>query len=82
MQKGGKMGRLIDEDDAIRIVEFECGEWIGLARTISRAIQRLPSAQPDFDTVEKIDKAYDDGYKCGYLQAKSDYEAEMRGEQE
>ena len=40
------MRRLIDEDDVIRIVEFECGEWIGLARTISRAIQRLPSAQP------------------------------------
>lgn len=40
------MGRLIDEDDAIRIVEFECGKWTGLARTISRAIQRLPSAQP------------------------------------
>ena len=39
--------RLIDADAAIDIVEFECGEWSGLARTIIEAIKQLPSAQPD-----------------------------------
>lgn len=43
-------------------------------------ICQLPSVQPDFNTVEKIDRAYDDGYKRGYLQAKSDYEADMTEE--
>ena len=33
-----------------------------------------PSAQPDFDTITKIDKAHDDGYEQGYLQGKADYE--------
>ena len=33
-----------------------------------------PSAQPNFDTITKIDKAHDDGYKQGYLQGKADYE--------
>ena len=36
-------------------------------------ILQLPSAQPDFDTVEKIDKAYDDGYETGYLQGRHDW---------
>ena len=35
---------------------------------------RFPSEQPDFDTIAKIDKAYDDGYEQGYLQGKADYE--------
>lgn len=34
----------------------------------------LPSAQPDFDTDQKINKAYDDGYDQGYLQCKADQE--------
>lgn len=38
--------RLIDADAAINVVEFECGEWRGLARTIVKAIKQLPSAQP------------------------------------
>lgn len=46
-QKDGKMGRLIDEDDVLRIVEFECGEWIGLAKEISRQLRQLPSAQAE-----------------------------------
>lgn len=37
-------------------------------------VKFLPSAQPDFDMTEKIDKAHDDGYKQGYLQGKADYE--------
>ena len=45
-------------------------------------ICQAPSVQPDFDTVEKIDKAYDDGYKYGYLRAKFDYETNIKGEQD
>ena len=37
-------------------------------------INALPSAQPDFDIIVKIDKAYDRGYEAGYLQAKHDWE--------
>lgn len=33
----------------------------------------IPSAQPDFDMIVKIDTAYDDGYKHGYDQARFDY---------
>lgn len=39
------MGRLIDEDDAIRIIEFECGEWTGLAKEISKQLKQLLFAQ-------------------------------------
>ena len=38
---------------------------------------RFPSEQSDFDTVAKIDKAHDDGYKQGYLQGKADYEPKI-----
>ena len=41
------MDNLISRQAAIDIVEFECGEWIGLARTIVKAIKQLPPAQPD-----------------------------------
>ena len=41
------MDKLISEQAAIDIVEFECGEWRGLARTIVKAIEQLPPAQPE-----------------------------------
>ena len=41
------MDKLISEQAAIDIVEFECGEWSGLAKTIVKAIEQLPSAQSD-----------------------------------
>ena len=37
----------INRQDAINIVCFECGEWKGLAKTIMKDINNLPSAQPD-----------------------------------
>ena len=40
------MTDLISRQDAIDIVEFECGEWIGLARTIIKRLDALPSAEP------------------------------------
>lgn len=36
----------ISRQSAIDIVVFECGEWIGLAREISKQLRRLPSAEP------------------------------------
>lgn len=41
------------------------------------ALRALSSAQPDFDTDQKINKAYDDGYDQGYLQCKTDQEKTM-----
>ena len=38
------MGRLIDEDIVIDIVNFECGKWTGLSKTIEKEIKELPSA--------------------------------------
>ena len=37
----------IERQAAIDIVDFECGEWRGLAGTIVKAIEQLPPAQPD-----------------------------------
>ena len=41
------MSDLIDRQSVIDIVEFECGEWIGLARTIAEGIKQLPSAESE-----------------------------------
>lgn len=38
-------GDLISRQDAIDIVVFECGEWIGLAKEISKQLRQLPSAE-------------------------------------
>jgi hypothetical protein len=64
------MSNLIDRQAAIDIVEFECGEWSGLAKTIAEEIKQLPPAQPTPDqngdlwiTVPDIDKV-----TCIYVQ--------------
>ena len=41
------MGRLVDEDDVIDIINFECGKWTGLSKTIEKEIKALPSTQPE-----------------------------------
>lgn len=38
-------GDLISRQDAIDIVEYECGEWTGLAKEISKQLRQLPSAE-------------------------------------
>lgn len=90
-RKGEPMGDLIDRqkviDALIGLIPFAIFDKVtesysnGLTDAYNLICQ-LPSVQPDFSTVEKIDKAYDDGYKCGYLQAKFDYEADTKGEQD
>ena len=37
----------ISRQAAIDIVVFECGEWIGLAKEISKQLKQLPPAQPE-----------------------------------
>lgn len=39
--------KLIDLQNAINIVMFECGEWTGLAREISKQLRQLPSVQSE-----------------------------------
>ena len=46
-QKGEMMDDTINRTEAIEIVNFECGEWHGLAQTIVNEIRKLPSAQPE-----------------------------------
>lgn len=55
----------ISRQAAIDIVEFECGEWIGLARTIAKAIEQLPSAQPERKTGRWIPHEDEDGEHYG-----------------
>lgn len=37
----------ISRQAAVDLVNFECGEWTGLAKTIGNRINELPSAQPE-----------------------------------
>ena len=62
---------LISRQAVIDIVEFECGEWIGLAKTIVKSIEQLPSEEKtDGDLISrqavitmlnKIENAVEDG---------------------
>lgn len=45
-------GDLISRQAVIGIVEFECGEWKGLARTIVKEIEQLPSAEKTAEWVK------------------------------
>ena len=38
------MAEYIERRAALNIVEFECGEWSGLARTIVEEIESIPAA--------------------------------------
>lgn len=62
------MDKLISEQAAIEIVEFECGKWSGLARTIVKAIEQLPPAEPQ-RTGYWISVFDEDEDKCSECQA-------------
>ena len=47
------MSDVIYKQDAIDIVEFECGEWTGLAKEIAEQIQQLPSFVKDADCISR-----------------------------
>ena len=59
------MGRSVDEDAAIKIVAYECGEFAGLAKEIEKQIKALPSAQPERNPGAWILGEWD-GYADGY----------------
>jgi rubrerythrin len=40
-------GNMISRQAAIDIVTFECGEWQGLSKEITKQINALPQAQPE-----------------------------------
>lgn len=46
-------GDLISRQSVIGIVEFECGEWKGLSKTIVKAIEQLPSAEKTAESEDK-----------------------------
>ena len=64
----------VSRADVKEIVSFECGEWRGLAKSIIKKIENLPSAQPEIirckdckwwsndDYRECSNPNYDDGY--------------------
>ena len=59
----------ISRKAAIDIVEFECGEWRGLAKTIVEEIEKLSSAQPERNnhTVAcMLAELFDDTCACNY----------------
>ena len=37
----------ISKQAAVDVVDFECGEWRGLAKTIIKKLEALPAAQPE-----------------------------------
>ena len=41
------MAKLIDMQNALEIVRFECGEWTGLAKTIENRFNELPSVEAE-----------------------------------
>ena len=43
------MGRSVDENSVIKIVAYECGEFVGLAKEIEKQIKALPSEQPTIE---------------------------------
>ena len=49
------MGRSVDENSVIKIVAYECGEFVGLAKEIEKQIKALPSEQP---TIEERKAGY------------------------
>ena len=66
---GGKGGDGMTDDTisrelAVNIVRFECGEWRGLAKTIIKELEALPSAQPD--TARRIVGKSRDGMTLWY----------------
>ena len=53
---------LISRASAIDIVRFECGEWEGLAKTIIKRFEQLPSAQPEQRWIPCNERLPENGY--------------------
>jgi len=74
---------LISRQSAIDIVNFECGEWTGLAKTIAGEIKQLPSAEPEiiyckdckywWKEHELCKRNKDQNHNCACMKCKSDF---------
>ena len=64
------MGYYISKTEALAIVRFECGEWSGLAKTIEKRFDELPSA----DVVEVV-RCRD----CKYFEPDGPYDSWCHG---
>ena len=53
---------------AIDIVEFECGEWRGLAQTIVNGLKKLPSAQSERKKGKWIERNPQNSDKCRLIE--------------
>ena len=56
----------ISRQAAIDIVRFECGEWEGLAKTIIKRFEQLPSTQSESKKGEWIDYTEDGYVECPF----------------
>ena len=78
------MDKLISEHAAIDIVEFECGELSGLAKTIVKAIEQLPPTQPEIirckdckwknrhNCTRAVEVPIDDDKYCAWAERRTD----------
>jgi len=67
------MSDLISRQAAIDIVEFECGEWIGLARTIIKSLANIPQEETERKRGKWIEKSTGGEHfwccsECGYVE--------------
>ena len=62
---------VISRQAAIDIVVFECGEWIGLAKEISKQLKQLPSTQSEIIRCRNCKYYY--GRSCSAHDAPGDY---------
>ena len=69
------MDDLISRQAVLALIEMSMNDlqYNDENEELQYAIRSLPSAKLNFDMTTKIDKAYDDGYQAGYLQAKHDW---------
>lgn len=65
----------VSRQEVLDLIEMSMNdlEYDNENEELQYAIRSLPSVKLNFDMTTKIDKAYDDGYKAGYLQAKHDW---------
>jgi len=70
---------LISRQAAIDIVEFECGEWSGLAKTIAEEIKQLPSVHPERKTGKWIERNPQNSPNCRLIECSECGEAYIVG---
>lgn len=66
----------ISRHAAIEIVDFECGEWRGLANTIEKRLSDLPSAEPEITDIQAIEQLQASGWMQSH--DKQMYEAGLK----